>query len=32
VVPVPSDWPSDFWLNLNTPSDLATYHVYPHPW
>lgn len=26
VLPVSSDWPSDFWVNLNTPSDLATYH------
>jgi molybdopterin-guanine dinucleotide biosynthesis protein A len=26
VVPAPSDWPGDFWVNLNTPFDLATYH------
>ena len=25
VVPMSSDWPSDFWMNLNTPSDLARY-------
>ena len=25
VVSVSSDWPGDFWVNLNTPSDLATY-------
>jgi molybdopterin-guanine dinucleotide biosynthesis protein A len=25
VVPAPSDWADDFWTNLNTPSDLATY-------
>jgi len=25
VVPAPFDWPSDFWVNLNTPSDLAAY-------
>jgi molybdopterin-guanine dinucleotide biosynthesis protein A len=27
VVPVLSDWPCDFWVNLNTPSDLAAYHA-----
>ena len=26
VVPAPSDWTEDFWTNLNTPSDLTTYH------
>jgi len=26
VLPASSDWPSDFWVNLNTRSDLATYH------
>ena len=25
VVPMSSDWPCDFWINLNTPSDLARY-------
>ncbi len=25
VIPEPPDWPSDFWLNLNTPSDLASH-------
>jgi len=30
VVPAPSDWPADFWANLNTPSDLAAYqHASP---
>jgi molybdopterin-guanine dinucleotide biosynthesis protein A len=27
AVPVPSDWPADFWVNLNTPSDLAAYNA-----
>ena len=27
VVPAPSDWPADFWANLNTPSDFAAYQV-----
>lgn len=27
VVPASSDWPGDFWVNLNTPSDLATYQL-----
>ena len=26
VVPAPSDWTDNFWTNLNTPSDLTTYH------
>jgi molybdopterin-guanine dinucleotide biosynthesis protein A len=25
VVPASGDWPGDFWVNLNTPSELATY-------
>ncbi len=25
VVKMPSDWPGDFWVNLNSPFDLATY-------
>ena len=25
VVPAPPEWPADFWVNLNTPSDLAAY-------
>ena len=25
VLPAPPDWTDDFWANLNTPSDLATY-------
>jgi molybdopterin-guanine dinucleotide biosynthesis protein A len=25
VVPAPSDWPRNFWVNLNTPVDLVTY-------
>jgi molybdopterin-guanine dinucleotide biosynthesis protein A len=26
VVPASPAWPTDFWVNLNTPSDLATYN------
>lgn len=25
VLPSPFDWPDDFWVNLNTPSELAAY-------
>ena len=25
VLPASSDWPDDFWVNLNTPSELAAY-------
>jgi len=25
VLPSPSDWPNDFWINLNTPTDLTGY-------
>ena len=25
VLPSPSDWPNDFWINLNTPTDLTAY-------
>jgi molybdopterin-guanine dinucleotide biosynthesis protein A len=25
VVPAPADWPGNFWINLNTPSELANF-------
>ena len=27
IIPAPTDWPEDFWTNLNTPSDLAEYRM-----